>query len=181
LTTLDREWGNLTAVLGARTAARQITSDDVGGYAVKRRELAIERGLSIGWKAHEVSNETIMRELQTLKRGMSIATRKNKITRPIRDWPELTRTSSERGKGRLIALEDLKRWFVELQFEPRDEDGNRKLKDDQDAFEEARVVLLTGIRSAEVSRLEWSWVQPAVQKRFALYMFVPQLPLHFWA
>lgn len=129
---LLRQWADLCEVLDARTPITKVTTDAIEKYVLERRD--------------QVSGETIARHLQTLRRGLEVARKKGKLARLPSGWPEVARQSTGRGKGRLIPTAVLVAWLSELQG---------------DAYDEAFVVVLTGLRAWEIRRLEWAWVERA--------------------
>jgi site-specific recombinase XerC len=93
----------------------------------------------------EGAGTSVRRELQAIKRALRIAKRKGWVVHTPTEWPKVKSTpknKSQRGKLHDDAI--LKRWFAELTGR---------------AYVTARVVLLTGLRSEELSRLTRSWIE----------------------
>lgn len=140
---LTRQWTHITDYFDARTPAQRVTYERLQQYVAHRR-------------AH-VCGETIARELQTLGRGIEEAKAHGRYVRPLAKWPSVARESSGRGRGRFIPPEILRAWMKELSG---------------DALDEARIVILTGLRDGEVNRLEWGWVERAPKGSPTPYVIV---------
>jgi integrase len=90
--------------------------------------------------------QTIRREIQALRRGLEAARKRGRLHRVLADWPEVRSDPAHEGKrGKLIPPGILSRWLGELEG---------------DAQDQALVALLTGLRSQELRRLRWEWVEP---------------------
>lgn len=132
--TLTHMWSWLIRELGdcnvERIDARQVTT-----YITARRH-------------RRVSGQTIRRELQCLKRGLTLAYRRGWVgAKPdTDDWPRLRSAPKGRSAGKSHEPEVVRRWLAGLR---------------QNARDEALLVALTGLRSAEVKRICVAWVRPA--------------------
>lgn len=139
IASVEHSWGNVCRVQGADTDPNDITYDDVVAFIGQRRREGL-RG------------QSIRKEVQALKRGFKIALRRGWLDQDLKEWPVVRNDPPKKAsKGKLVRVPDLKRWLDALEDEP-------KVKD---ARLQAELVLRTGLRSMEVRRLCWSWVEPA--------------------
>lgn len=135
---LEDCWGHLCRVLGADLSPSQVDYDLAQTYIGQRRQEGL-RG------------QSILKEIQCLKRGLKIARRK----RWIQELPELPQVRKDpANKAQAGKLHDpmvLARWLEALDLEGR-ADGAR---------EQAELVLRTGLRADEVRRLQLGWIEIA--------------------
>lgn len=132
--TLTHLWSWLVRELGDIDPER-IDARKVGEYVAARRR-------------RKVAGQTIRRELQCLKRGLTLAYRRGWVSaKPDSDeWPRLRSAPKGRTAGKSHDPDVVRRWLAELH---------------QDARDEAVLVALTGLRSQEAKRICPSWVRPA--------------------
>jgi integrase len=90
--------------------------------------------------------QTIRRETQSLRRGLLMAERRGWIGTAPRFWPKIkSDPADDKQRGKLVATEVLQLVLGELSGDARDE---------------ALFVALTGLRHAEVKRVQAGWVEP---------------------
>ena len=131
-------WRHVVRHLGPTRSPALVTYDDVEAYVAARR-------------AEKARGQSIRKEVQALRRGLVIARRRGWI----RDVPELPKVRRDPKRashaGKLVDRELLLKWLAALEADPRA----------IGAADQARLVLLTGLRKEEARRLCWSWVLPA--------------------
>ena len=130
--TLASQWEAVVTFFGADALPTVISHDSVEGYIISRRK--------------SVTGQTIIREVQAIKRGCAIAHRLGAMPVIPQTWPKVRRNPIGKRKGRLHPPHVLAAWLFELP---------------QDARDEAEIAALTGLRAAELKRLAASWVEPA--------------------
>lgn len=130
---LEGQWLKICGHFGADSEPRVVTHDSVNDYIIARRK---EGALG----------QTIVREVQALKRGCAIAHRRGAMPIVPQTWPPVKRDGSSKRKGRLHPPQVLSRWLAALP---------------QDARDEAELAALTGLRAAELKRITPAWVEPA--------------------
>ncbi len=109
-----------------------LTTASVADFVAARREAG-------------ATGQTIRRELQILRRIHTVS-REQGLAFIEPRWPKLkSDPKSAKQSGRWWPVDVLQAWFAELDDEARDE---------------ALFVMLTGLRSAEVKRVQWEWVVP---------------------
>ena len=140
--TLLAQWGHLCRLLGADTDPEAITYDVVERYIVARRSEKSGKGKS---KDEPVRGQTIVREVQALRRGLKIARRRGALRKLPDDWPSVRRDPPrESQRGHLHPPEVLRKWLDALP---------------EDARAQATVALQTGLRATELRRIAWGWVE----------------------
>lgn len=126
-------WQALAKFFGGASDPRRIDTDAIIAYVAHRRP--------------DAKATTIRRELQALRRGLRIAKRRGWILRVPDEWPTVSsKRDGHRPKRQANKSHDpdvLRRWFGELRGE---------------AYAQARIAILTGLRSGELSQLRQSWV-----------------------
>jgi integrase len=111
-------------------------------YIVARRSEKNGKGKS---KDEPVRGQTIVREVQALRRGLKIARRRGALRKLPDDWPSVRRDPPrESQRGHLHAPEVLRKWLDALP---------------EDARAQATVALQTGLRATELRRIAWGWVE----------------------
>lgn len=128
------QWRKITHHLGTNTPPSQITAQVVQTYIAKRR-------------GESAKGQTIVREVQALKRACSDAHKRGWMPWPMVDWPMIRRDGPDsRRKGKLHPPSILAAWLEQLP---------------QDARDEAALALLLGMRAHEVKRIAADWITPA--------------------
>jgi integrase len=113
--------------------ADSITFETLEDYIGRRREQGV-RG------------QTIRRELAAVKRALTIAVRRRHIAELPSEWPEVRSGPPHPGKrGKLVAPDVIRMVLLEVP---------------QDVRDTMEFALPTGLRAAEVQRLEAAWVEP---------------------
>ncbi|MFC1611400.1 hypothetical protein ACFL6C_10600 [Myxococcota bacterium] len=154
---VEHQWGLILEHFGLNAEPRVINYDSVTEYMLWRREKA--------------GANSIKREVWALKRGCQIAHRKGWLPNPPVEWPMVTRDKNRRTDrrsctGKLHPIENLEAWLDELEQAPCA---------DTEAFLEARLVLLTGLRSQEVKRLAADWrIGMMTDEGIQEFLHVPQ-------
>jgi integrase len=127
-------WRCLHAILGDDPGPGAVTYDVVEEYVAARR-------------AAGAKGQTIVREVQALRRGLKVAVRRKAIRSIPSEWPKIRRDPpNEKRRGHLHDVEVLRKYIAALPVEPR---------------AQVVVALLTGLRAAELRRLTWAWVEEA--------------------
>lgn len=137
LAALEYAWSAIARHMGGTSPATVITYDSVETYIRAR-------------KADGVSGQTVRKERQALRRMAEVAHRKGYLPALPLVWPKIK--DSEKNKhraGKAHSVYALRAWFKKL----------RRIS--MDAYREARLIALTGLRSEEAARLCWSWVEDA--------------------
>lgn len=127
-------WARLREVLGDLRDAATLTASDLSAYVAARRPHA--------------KGQTIRRELQALRRGLTLAERARELTNPLRpsDWPRVkSDPMNEQQRGKYHPPEILRAWLEAM---------------DPDARDAATFALLTGLRATEIARVSAQWVDP---------------------
>ncbi|MEM6533123.1 MAG: tyrosine-type recombinase/integrase [Myxococcota bacterium] len=131
--TLESKWAVVLRNLPPTMGPGQINFDAVNEYIALRR-------------SQGVRGQTIIREVQCLKRATKIAERRHRIRAP-REWPVVRRDPpDEKRKGKLRSPQEVLKWLRLL---------------NPDAREEAEFIALTGIRWAEMKRARFDGIRPA--------------------
>lgn len=127
-------WQWLVNKLGPDTAPASITHAEVQRYIAARRQDG-SRG------------QTIVREVQALKRGLAEAHRRGWVPIMIMDWPKVRRDAPDpKQKGKLHPPAIIGAWLAQLEG---------------DAKDEAELAMLTSLRAKELKRITAQWVEPA--------------------
>lgn len=130
--TLEWIWSPLAKHFGSKLA-HQISEDDICSYVGARR-------------VDGARGQTIRREVQALRRGLEIARRKG-IVLTVPHAPKIKSDPPHSGqRGKLHPPQILSAWLAALP---------------QDARDEATFAALTGLRSAELKRVRFDWIEPA--------------------
>lgn len=130
--TLEWLWTPIAAHFGGRPV-NQIDHQSLCDYVGTRR-------------AGGVRGQTIRREVQALRRGLTIAKRRG-ILLAVLDAPRIRSDAPlESARGMLHPPAILAQWIAALP---------------QDARDEVSLALRTGLRAAELKRIRPSWVEPA--------------------
>ena len=131
---LEAQWLKVCGHFGADADPRVITSASVIEYAAARRTAG-----ALG--------QTIVREIQAIRRGCKIAHDGGWLATVPQSWPRMRRDNkSTKRKGRLHPPAVLAAWLAELP---------------KDARDEAELAILTGLRARELKRMVARWVEPA--------------------
>lgn len=135
LAAIEYAWGAITKHMGGTSSATVITFDAVEQYIKARRK-------------DGVSGQTIRKERQRIRWAAGVAHRKGWLPVVPQVWPKIRDDARDEAQaGKLHDLDVLRAWF-------------RRLRDIRKrAYLEARIVVLTGLRSEEAARLSWSWVE----------------------
>lgn len=138
LASVEACWLHLARGLGATLPAASVDFDLVQGYVAQRR-------------AAGARGQSIRKEVQALRRGLAIARRKH-LLGAVPDLPAVRSDPPKAAQaGKLHPPEVLVAWLDALTRVPQ-ADG---------AAAHADLVLRTGLRATETSRLSWSWVETA--------------------
>lgn len=137
---LEGQWLFICGHFGADATAAVITHDSVNEYVVARRKSG-------------ATGQTIVREVQAMKRACAIAHRTGHLPVIPQTWPRIRRDATSKRKGRLHPPQILSRWLAELPDDARDE---------------AVLATLTGLRAAELKRIRAQWVEPSPPELRAL-------------
>lgn len=128
------QWQQLCRHLGADTHPREITPRLATVYEGARRE-------------EGAKGQTITRELQALRRGLSDAEDEGVILAAPTKWHKVRRDPSDvQRSGKAHRADVLASWLAALHLDARDQ---------------AYLALTTGLRAAELKRIEWPWVDEA--------------------
>jgi site-specific recombinase XerD len=126
-------WKNLTTFFGEQSNPSAITEVDILRYVTHRGK--------------KVRNQTIRKELMTLKRGLALAWRAKWIGGVPATWPKLKSSPTDiRRAGNLHSEDTLTSWLGLMTEAPRDE---------------ALFCILTGVRATEMKRTRAEWVRLA--------------------
>lgn len=130
-------WGQVVKHLGSDTHPRVITYERVQEYIIARR-------------GEGAKGQTIIREVQCLKRGLDEAHERGWIAYLPPRWPKVRRDPiSPKQRGKLHPPKIIAQWLKALP---------------EDARDEAEVTVLTGLRAAEVRRITAQWIEPAPEE-----------------
>lgn len=133
LKALESLWLLVLQHFGERADISKIGYEDVQRYISSRRSGGI-------------LGQTIVREVQCLKRGMQIAKRRGWMTSLPDEWPPIKRDPpNEKRKGKLHSIKILQQVLADISPEARDA---------------CTFALLTGLRFAELKRVRAQWVEP---------------------
>jgi integrase len=128
---LESRWRTILRDEGATTPLNQIAYDWAREYEGRRR-------------ASGVRGQTIVREVQAVRRALKIAVRKEILSEAPDDWPTIRRNPPDtRLAGKLWSPEQIHLFLGALH---------------QDARDEVEFDVLTGLRSAELKRVQAGWV-----------------------
>lgn len=150
--TIENHWVHICRVLGPDRDPATIDYDILLQYVATRRTQRQVRRITRGKKKGEVSGhgdltrgQTIVRELQALKRGLQSALRKKAIAQMPAEWPKVKRDPPrEWQRGHLHEPEKVSAFLERLPPAAR---------------AQMTVAALTGLRAHELRRLSWSWVE----------------------
>lgn len=135
LDALEYAWEAIGRHLGGTSPATVITYDRIEHYIAQRR-------------ADMVSGQTIRKERQAIRRMAAVAHRRGWLPSLPQTWPKIKDgATNARQAGKLHEVAVLRAWFRKL----------RRMH--AEAYREARIIVLTGLRSEEAARLSWSWVE----------------------
>ena len=130
-------WGHACRVLGADCKPPSIQYDLMVRYVASRR-------------AEGARGQTIVKEVQAVKRGLRIARRRGSLEALPEEWPKVRRDPpDDKQKGKLHPADVVGRWLqavAELSIP---------------AWRQAEVAVRTGLRAEELRALTWDWVEPA--------------------
>jgi integrase len=130
---IEYSWGKVVGHFGADLAPEFVCFDSLEEFVAARR-------------ATDSRGQSIRKDLQALKRGLTIARRRGWI-REVPDFPKVrSDPPNPNQKGTLHAPAILRKWLAALPAEARDQ---------------AQFALLTGLRAAEISRVQPDWVESA--------------------
>ena len=130
-------WNHVCRVLGAGLDPGQITYDRVVGYLAARRK-------------EGARGQSVVKEVQALKRGLRIAKRRGSVRRVLDEWPKVRRDPPcQKRKGKLHPAGMLMKWLQHLRAHH------------PEAGWQASVGLRTGLRAEELRKVRWSWVEDA--------------------
>ena len=132
---LEYAWGNIGRHLGGASPVTVITYDRVEQYIRDRM-------------AEGVGGNTVRRERQRIAWAAGVAHRKGWLPLLPSAWPVVKNSTPDpKRRGKLHPAPILRRWFRELRRRHRQ------------AYLEARLIVLTGLRDAEAARCAPSWAQ----------------------
>ena len=133
-------WRHICRILGPTTCPRTLSYDTIVGYVARRRRETC--------RGQPTRGQTIVKELQALKRGLAIAKRRGSVDSVLEDWPKVRHDPPRREQaGKLHDSGVIRAWLRELH------------RTAPAAARQCEVVLRTGLRATEVRRLAWSWVE----------------------
>jgi integrase len=131
---LEYAWEAIGRLFGGTSPATVITYARVEQYILAR-------------KAEGIRGQTIRKERQRLKWAAGVAHLKGWLPALPQVWPKIKDSAPKAEQaGKLHAVPALRAWFRRL----------RRMH--WDAYREARLIVLTGLRSEETARVTWSWV-----------------------
>lgn len=130
---LESQWIFICKHFGADSSASVLNHDSVNDYVVCRRRMG-------------ATGQTVVREVQAMKRACAIAHRTGHLPVIPQTWPRIRRDATSKRKGRLHPPQILSQWLAELPADARDE---------------AELAVLTGLRAHELKRVTAQWVEPA--------------------
>lgn len=130
---LESKWNVILERIDGDTHPADITHEFLRDYEGKRRKEGI-RG------------QTIVREFQAIKRALLIARRKRWLAELPDPWPSVRRDDKDKKRAGKLRPPELLARFIQCLNE--------------DARDEVEVALLTGLRIAELKRIEPDWVEP---------------------
>ncbi len=133
-------WSHVCRILGPETPPSAVTYDLVVGHLAKRR-------------GEGARGQSIVKEVQALKRGLRIARRRGSLAAIPEEWPKVRRDPADtRKRGKLHEVAVLSAWLARLEeLSPP-------------ARRQAEVALRTGLRAEELRALSWSWVESAPEE-----------------
>lgn len=127
---IKKEWVRICTHLGADSVASAITYESTTSMVAAQR-VAGRKG------------QSIIRDLQALKRGALIAEELGALPFPPKMWPKVRRDpKSEKHKGKLHPMGVLRGWFDQL---------------DGEVYDECRLIVLTGLRPEEAEKAAPGW------------------------
>jgi len=130
-------WGHACRILGADRKPPSIQYDLMVRYIASRR-------------AEGARGQTIVKEIQAVKRGLRIARRRGSLESLPEEWPKVRRDPpDDKQKGKLHPADVVGRWLhavAELS---------------EQAWRQAEIAVRTGLRAEELRALTWDWVEPA--------------------
>lgn len=131
---LELKWAVVLRNLPPGLDVSGINFGTVNEYIVRRRQAMVK-------------GQTIIREVQCLRRAVKIAKRKDMINQVPDEWPTVRRDPQDpKQTGKLWSPKQVRAVLNEL------------AKDSPDAHDELLFAALTGLRSAEIKRVRSSWV-----------------------
>lgn len=146
---LESKWNVILSVADPETPVADIDYDWLRSFEGMRRagEKTLDAQGNEVWLRKPVKGQTLVREFQAIRRALVIAKRKGHIAELPDEWPTVRRDSpDERKSGKLRPPSVVAVYLGRLH---------------QDARDEVEVDMLTGLRAAELKRLEPSWIEPA--------------------
>ena len=137
LESIEACWGHVCRTLGTDLDPAEVTYERVVGYLASRR-------------AEGARGQSIVKEVQALKRGLKVAKRRGSIRAMPDEWPVVRRDPpNKRQRGKLHPAELIGRWLEHLSdVAPV-------------ASRQAAVAVHTGLRATELRLLTWDWVESA--------------------
>lgn len=128
------QWAQITRLLGADSEPRSITYETVQRYVAARR-------------AEGAMGQTVVREVQALKRACAEAHERGWMPVVPRRWPSVRRDPvGAKRTGKLHPPSIIAQWLEALP---------------EDARDKAEVAALTSLRDAELGRVTAQWIEPA--------------------
>lgn len=132
LASLEMTWSPVCRVLHGTDPA-SVSYETIERYVIVRRE-------------EGVKGQTIRREVQALRRGLTIAERRGWIMAVPKAPTIKSSPKDERRRGKLHPPDVLRRWLDAMPEAARDH---------------AMFAAMTGLRAAEIARVRAEWVSPA--------------------
>lgn len=127
---IKKEWLRICGHLGPDSPPSVITYESTTAM-VNAQRLAGRKG------------QSIVRDLQAVKRGTAIAEEMGALPFPPKMWPKVRRDpKNEAQKGKLHPTRVLRAWFDRLEGE---------------AYDEARLIIMTGLRPEEAEKTAPGW------------------------
>ena len=127
---IKKEWVRICQHFGADSAPGVITFESCTAFVNWRR-------------ASGVRGQSIIRDMQALKRGAAIAEELGALPFPPKMWPKVRRDPKKQAqRGKIHPARVLQAWFAELKGE---------------TYDEARLIALTGLRDEESAKATPSW------------------------
>lgn len=145
---IENIWSPVLRILGAGRDAAAMTIDDISAYEGARR-IEVFRG-------EAVRGQTIRREVQALRRGMTLAEKSGEIYRDPINWRHVDAVASDppsmTKSGKLWTADEIRRVLGKLSRKAVTVGVRDRL----------RLIQLTGLRIEELQRLTPAWVRNGV-------------------